>query len=989
MIKTLAIRIKGFGKRYLFFILLFVSMQGLLAQFVHPGISHKQSDLDRMHYLVSAKVEPYYESYLKLKSDGKASYDYNVQGDPSFTVITEKSTNSNAFKSDVEAAYLNALMWAVTKDTRHADKCVEIFNAWSNLTCFTGGGTESLNTGRVIFCFLDAAEIIKSTYDGWAPEDIQKFKDMLVYPGYSNIAKPASVTNDNGTFYWRLYQGDAGRHGNQDLFGWRGVLSMGIFLDNEIMYDRALRYLKGLPHREDDIPYVSGPPITSSSPISTSEYADVYQLNGRESTIADYGYNGTIGNLIWENGQSQESSRDQAHTILGVGQLASVAEMAWNQGDDIYSFLDNRILKGYEFNLKYNVSYKYPYPDQPEPWEPTVESGEFIQRRDRSGRWFSKKMNPFTEGQFVDYTRGNFLASSRPVYEIAYAHYKVRQGVDSADMVWLSRGREVSLRESGQEQNGFGLDHLGYGGLTCYRPDGCAGDPVTGFHGGVPVFSLNVLPGTVEAENFDHYNGGGESRVYHDMDGVNSGSFYRSDVGMDIDTCSEGGYALTELQNGEWVTYSCFVPDAGTYQLDVRYAAVNDDGKISLALNDKIVNQDVVLMSTGGSSNWSTQTISSNLILSAGLHPIRFYIGGADDAIRINNFSVSLVQLNTSPDVSLSAPAANTEFMEADSVSIFAEASDLEGTVTKVDFYVGSILLGTDTEAPFSFSWKYLPVGNHVLSAIATDNNNAVTTSEPVSIKVISNGNSQSLMSLAPLADSYVNSGEPMTNYGDDVYMVTKASDEGSGRYFFLKFDLSQVQGTITYAVLKVYKRSGASGTRSVFQVADDSWTETGINFGNQPEIGAKISDASISTLGTWDVTDFVAAQKGIDGIVTLCVRDADFVGNGIDFHSKEGATAPSLGLLVTELPVGIENTMDDEVSIFPNPVTDIVSIRTGHRIYTKLSVFNYLGEKISERYIDASEHEINLNLKSLSSGVYLLRLEGERAMKTVKIVKE
>ena len=96
------------------------------------------------------------------------------------TKITQDGINYSAFSSDVLAAYLNSLMWAITGDTRHAEKCVEIFNAWVNVTEFTGGGTESLNTGRVIWKLLEAAEIIKSTYDGWAPEDIEKFKAMLV-----------------------------------------------------------------------------------------------------------------------------------------------------------------------------------------------------------------------------------------------------------------------------------------------------------------------------------------------------------------------------------------------------------------------------------------------------------------------------------------------------------------------------------------------------------------------------------------------------------------------------------------------------------------------------------------------------------------------------------------------------------------------------------------------------------------------------------------
>ena len=110
-----------------------------------------------------------------------------------------------------------------------------------------------------------------------------------------------------------------------------------------------------------------------------------------ENTTPDYGFNEFIGHYIWENGQCQESSRDQGHSVSGVAIINSMCEMAWNQGDDLYSFLDYRPLLGIEFGQRYNMSLNYSFPDQPSPWEPTAENGEFIQRRDRSGRWFSKK----------------------------------------------------------------------------------------------------------------------------------------------------------------------------------------------------------------------------------------------------------------------------------------------------------------------------------------------------------------------------------------------------------------------------------------------------------------------------------------------------------------------------------------------------------------------------------------------------------------------
>ena len=52
--------------------------------------------------------------------------------------------------------------------------------------------------------------------------------------------------------------------------------------------------------------------------------------------------------IINEEGQCQESGRDQQHTQLGLGCLAEACEVGWRQGVDLYGAADNRLLRGYE-----------------------------------------------------------------------------------------------------------------------------------------------------------------------------------------------------------------------------------------------------------------------------------------------------------------------------------------------------------------------------------------------------------------------------------------------------------------------------------------------------------------------------------------------------------------------------------------------------------------------------------------------------------------
>lgn len=95
---------------------------------------------------------------------------------------------------------------------------------------------------------------------------------------------------------------------------------------------------------------------------------------------------------------------------------------------------------------------------------------------------------------------------------------------------------------------------------------------------------------------------------------------------------------------------------------------------------------------------------------------------------------------NTPPTVSITAPANNASFTAPANITIQATAADADGSVTKVDFYNGATLLGTDASSPYSYAWNNVGNGTYNLTARATDNQGAVTTSTVVTITVGSGG---------------------------------------------------------------------------------------------------------------------------------------------------------------------------------------------------------------------------------------------------------
>ncbi|WP_115868331.1 carbohydrate-binding protein, partial [Marinoscillum furvescens] len=695
-------------------VLMFCTSLWAQRQFVHPGISHKLSDLDRMKAMVEAGEKPWITTYNQLKNHKKAQHTYAVNVDPALTTVYNNESDG-WFINDGTAAYYNALMWYITEDSRHAEKAVEILNTWSGIK--RNEMSVPLSSGR-IWRVIEAAEIIAHTYDGWAEADIQKFKDMLVYPGYSSTTVPEeAIASNDISFYWRVYQGDPARHGNQGLFCMRTMMAMAIFLDNEIMYDRVVRYLKGQPHRSDDLAYPSGPPITTG-PTGGCEYFDEYKLQGFETTVEDYGYNEVISNYIYENGQSQESSRDQAHGLAGVATISVIAEMAWNQGDDLYGHLDNRLLKGLEFYFKYNLTYNNSYPDQPEPWEPSVASGEYIERFDRSGRWKALKINPYLVCSTGEEFRERAKHNLSPVFEMNLGHYRDRLKMSEEDTKWLIRGFENLTKEIGVEGEGVHTDHPGHGGLKFRRVS--PGDPIKGIDAaGIPIYGLHTIPTTIEAEHYDYFVTEGQGRTYHDLSAENSGGIYRTDEGVDLEVSSDGGYNITDFETGEYLTYTVSAPGPGTYAIKVRYAAENADGKINFAFDGEDATGNVNLPATGSFDTWMDHEVSAGVYLSAGVHAMKVSATGASSAFKLTSISLEVVSVAEVKNLALSGTATQS------TTAYGGEAARAIDGNTNGNYNNNSV---SHTSHEDGLKWWQVDLGkDHVISSVVIHNRTGST----------------------------------------------------------------------------------------------------------------------------------------------------------------------------------------------------------------------------------------------------------------------
>jgi uncharacterized repeat protein (TIGR02059 family) len=91
---------------------------------------------------------------------------------------------------------------------------------------------------------------------------------------------------------------------------------------------------------------------------------------------------------------------------------------------------------------------------------------------------------------------------------------------------------------------------------------------------------------------------------------------------------------------------------------------------------------------------------------------------------------------NQHPIVKILNPSKGIKFDKLSPVTIDAIASDPDGSVSKIEFYNGSVKLVELTSSPYTYTWKDVAAGKYLITAVATDNLNDTTISSPVEFEV-------------------------------------------------------------------------------------------------------------------------------------------------------------------------------------------------------------------------------------------------------------
>jgi hypothetical protein len=483
------------------------------ANFEHPGIMGTQANLEFIKNKVTNKKQPWKSGYDKLLSD------FNALGGveaPSHAIpypIADDSTSSNSdnlgatLAPDAKVVYAASLLWYITGNSHYKNKAIALINDWAQTYIGLKGNSSrySLYTAFSLPRMIYGAEILRYNSGGWSSSDINKFEDFL-RKMWKNVF--TSYHNES-------------RGGNQHMYAVTTMLAIAVFLDDLDLYSQAMR--------EHDRRFNSALPL------------------GMDAV--------------------PELCRDYSHAQRTVSASAQFAEILWNQGIDVWTKNNNRILRANEYVL--------------------------------SALGGCPKNDEHTDPQLNCPVDCDYYSGYRQYQELILNAYKSRLGIGAP---WTEKAVVDYTRPEGLFDNVWGtLLHVGY-------PSGSANKaPLAEATFPVPT-TKDRYKGTLKAPNGAQYNVGSAITLKanaSDLDGsIAKVMFYRErtvkrpfshtnakyweqEVWEKIGEDSTSPYEVTwnNAQRGAWIVYTVAQDNQGATTADFMNIMVRNEHNSSLVNN--------------------------------------------------------------------------------------------------------------------------------------------------------------------------------------------------------------------------------------------------------------------------------------------------------------------------------------------------------------------------------------------------------------------
>ena len=498
-----------------------------------------------------------------------------------------------------------------------------------------------------------------------------------------------------------------------------------------------------------------------------------------------------------------------------------------------------------------------------------------------------------------------------------------------------------------------------------------------------------------------------------------------------------------------YVQFTCDETNSGTTNLTIKAEDVNNAADISTSAYN-VSNRTFTSASTNWSpaawntvgqagSNQATPNISSIIqevvnrggwnsgnkilisITGTGERTTESYNGSPSQAPKLYvDYTVGggSTPQNGAPSINLTAPSNGTDYDNLAAITITANASDSDGSIANVQFFVNGNSIGSDATAPYSRNYTIPSWGTYVLTAIATDNDGATTTSSSRTItatQASSGGQTFNTSSKVSTGSDDAEEATSGTMYltSSDLELVYDSYQSAGNQLVGIRFQgLNIPQGAIINSAYiqftcdETKNNSGSLVIRGEDANNSSTFTTSNNNISNRPTTSASVnwSPASWNSVGqagtaqqTPDISNII--QEIVDRGAWSSSSSLSIIISGTgrrvaESYNGSSSSAPELVVEYTVFGSALTSVsqLEDKplaVNVFPNPVGNILHVSATDKNNSNITllVYNLEGKIVLSEILNSGAIK-TLDMSILANGTYILSFEGESGKHVQKVLK-
>lgn len=518
--------------------------------------------------------------------------------------------------------------------------------------------------------------------------------------------------------------------------------------------------------------------------------------------------------------------------------------------------------------------------------------------------------------------------------------------------------------------------------------------------------TVRNIPGTIQVEDYDN---GGQGIAYNDADAANSGGQYRASEGVDVETCSEGGYNVGWTSTGEWLEYTVNVVTAGTYTLQVRVATPNAGKTIHIELNGVNISGTINLPNTGGWQTWQTVSVTTPALTTGqkilkiamdsydfNINYLVFSLGSTPVAPVVTSATAASGTVGTAFSYNITASNSPTSYNAAGlpaGLNVNTSTGAISGTPTTAGTFNATISAtnagGTGTRAvtitinaagdPAGVITCYKAPGAITVNGNLDENgwkitrvfskNVTGTTNNTATFGVLWDNTNLYVGIKVSDANLYSESANVWDDDAVEIYIDANynrsASYDGRDNQIIKNYNKTTVYAKLAVTGLQHAWAPISGGYAAEFAIP---WSQLGIT---APAAGTNIG---------FDV--------GYDDDDNGGARDGQAVWNGTinNYQSTAGFGTLTLNATVSTGPAarpgGDITTIDDNIDVnalklIPNPVTNgVLTVDTDDlKGEVLVEIRNFQGSLLQREIKNVQNEKLNINVTSLNTGAYVILL--------------